>query len=143
MKTVCHIISGFLRNDSRIFYRQSKSLHKHGFNTIILTNDGLGNEVIDGIKIISLNHNSNSRLKDIFYAKEYFKEHALKIIADIYQLHGPELIPLGLYLKKNNKIVFYDAHEDLPRDILEKESIPFIFRSLISFITEFVFNPNA
>ena len=137
MNRVCHITSGFLRDDSRIFIRQCGSLNKAGYQVVILTNDRLPEEIVNGIRIVSHCSFSNSRIKDIFFAKRYFLSKALEINADIYQLHGPELIPLGIALKKKGKFVFYDAHEDLPRDILEKDAIPSFFRPILSKLAEF------
>jgi glycosyltransferase involved in cell wall biosynthesis len=45
------------------------------------------------------------------------------INADIYHLHDPELLPIGLLLKLQGKRVIYDAHEDVPRQILSKHWI--------------------
>lgn len=132
MKKVCHVLSGFFRNDARIFEKQCKSLLKEGYEVCILTNDGLPDEIIDGIRIIACNSFYQERLKVIYKAKAIFKKSAIEIDADIYQLHGPELIPLGLALKRLGKKVFYDAHEDLQMQILEKESIPQILRLPIS-----------
>ena len=50
----------------------------------------------------------------------------------IYHFHDPELIPVGLKLKKSGKIVLYDVHEDYSEDILNKEWIPCLLRSIIS-----------
>jgi glycosyltransferase involved in cell wall biosynthesis len=140
MKKVCHVISGHLRDDKRILGRQCSALIKYGFDVYILTNDGKGAEVIDGIKIISTSKFYTNRIKVILNAKSIFLNDALDINADIYQLHGPELIPLGLFLKKMGKVVIYDAHEDLSGQILEKKWIPYIFRNLLSIFSKIYFN---
>ena len=54
------------------------------------------------------------------------------IDADVYQLHSPELLPLGKKLKRLGKKVVYDAHEHMPMHILEKDWIPKPFRFLLS-----------
>jgi glycosyltransferase involved in cell wall biosynthesis len=142
MKKVCHIISAFNRYDTRIFWKQSRSLANSGFFVYLLTNDNLPNEVKDNVEIISCNTKYKNKIQRILYAKSTFLKKALEIDADIYQIHDPELIPLGLNLKKFNKIVFYDAHEDFPRQILEKEWIPKIIRKPLSVISEWYFKNN-
>lgn len=133
---VCHVISGYFRNDARVFQRQCKSLHQSGFEVCLLTNDGELEETLDGIKIHSCKLFWRSRLKVLLFSNYQFYRSAVNIDADVYQLHSPELIPLGLKLKKLGKIVIYDAHEDLPRHILEKEWIPVFMRKTISKIVE-------
>lgn len=131
MSSVCHVISGYFRTDARVFLRQCKSLHSHGFEVSILTNDGDQDEVLDEIGIIDC-AKPWPRWKTLLMAKRQFLAKALEIDADIYQLHSPELLPLGLALKTAGKKVVYDAHEDMPRHILEKEWLPRFTRKPIS-----------
>ena len=137
---VCHLISGYYRNDPRIFQRQCKSLVNGGFEVCILTNDGQPNEVIEGIKVYATDKYWKNRIKVLLFSKSQFLKKAIEVNADIYQLHSPELLSLGLTLKKLGKIVIYDSHEDLPSHILEKEWIPLIFRKPISIFINFYMN---
>ena len=67
--------------------------------------------------------------------KSVYKK-CLAIDADIYHFHDPELLRIGLRLKKQGKIVIYDAHEDLPRQILSKHWIPTLIRRPTSYLME-------
>lgn len=137
---VCHIISGYYRNDPRVFQRQCKSLKNADFDVCILTNDNIDDEILDEIPIYSCKIYWNSRIRILLNAKKQFLERAIEIDADIYQMHSPELLSLGLALKKEGKIVIYDAHEDLPMHILEKEWIPRIIRNPISVFVKYYMN---
>lgn len=136
MVKVCHVISGYHRTDARVFQRQCKSLKNADFEVSLLTNDGQPEETIDGIKVYHTKSYWPSRIKVLLFAKKQFLSAALEIDADIYQMHSPELISLGTELQKRGKKVVYDAHEDLPRHIMEKEWLPELFRKPISWITE-------
>lgn len=129
---VCHVISGYFRNDARVYYRQCLSLKSHGFDVSILTNDGDPSENLDGINILSCTPRPINRWKVLLFATSLFYKSAVDIDADIYQIHSPELLPLGLKLKKLGKKVVYDAHEDMPNHILEKEWLPNWTRKIVS-----------
>lgn len=129
---VCHVISGYFRTDARIFRRQCKSLLNNGFEVIILTNDGGEKEVIDGVSIVPTRIFWSNRFMQLIFGKHQFLKDALAINADVYQLHSPELLPLVRPLQRRGKKVVYDAHEDMPNHILEKEWIPYPLRKLFS-----------
>ena len=128
MTHICHVISGYYRTDARVFQRQCKSLKNSGFKVSVLTNDGDPEEIIEGVPIYRCNKVYNSRIKTLILASHQFYEKAKIIDADVYQLHSPELLPLGMKLKGLGKKVVYDAHEHMPMHILEKEWIPKTFR---------------
>lgn len=133
---ICQVISGYFRNDPRVFHRQTKSLRDAGYDVSVLTNDGLDDEEVDGIRIRSTAHLLSSRAAVLCLATWQFWRACREEQADVYQLHSPELVPLGLMLKRFGYLVVYDAHEDLPSHILEKEWLPHYFRRPISFFVE-------
>jgi glycosyltransferase involved in cell wall biosynthesis len=63
---------------------------------------------------------------------------AIRQHGDIYHFHDPELLPIGFILRFWGRRVIYDAHEDLPRDILIKPWIPRPLRWLVSHFLEIV-----
>jgi glycosyltransferase involved in cell wall biosynthesis len=142
MIKVCHVISGYHRTDARVFQRQCKTLVKAGFEVCILTNDGQPDEEIEGIKVYTTDKFWRNRIKVILCAKYQFLKNALDLNADIYQIHSPEIISFGLALKKSGKRIIYDAHEDLPRHILEKGWIPIFMRKTISLMVEVFMNKS-
>lgn len=61
-------------------------------------------------------------------------EKGLELDCDLYHLHDPELIPIGLKLKKLGKKVIFDVHENIAFQILDKNYIPRFLRKLIAII---------
>lgn len=120
--------------DVRVFYREAVSLAKNGYEvTLIVTADA--EETKSGVHIIPLKK-IPSRLKRMLVKPWSALRQALKIPADVYYLHDPELLFIGLVLRMRGKKVVYDAHEDLPRQIMAKEYIPRALRRPISWLAD-------
>lgn len=132
---VCHVISGYFRNDARNFQRQALSLKKAGYDVCFVTNDGEPDGVLEGIPFTSCKMRY-PRWKTLVAAKYQFLPELFRVDADVYQLHSPELLPLAAPLHRMGKGVVYDAHEDLPRHMLEKEWVPGAFRRPLSWLSE-------
>lgn len=109
---VCHLASRHKMNDMRIFEKECKSLAKGGFDvTLIGFGEEPKTETIDGVHCISLYCPIKNNLELLRKRNKMSLEAALQVDADIYHLHEPELLPVGMKLKRKGKIVIFDSHE--------------------------------
>jgi len=143
-KKVCHLTSVHSIDDGRIFRKECTSLAANGFDvTLIACGNESFEEIKNGVKRISLNVPVKNRLQRFFKRSKAVYKKALEVNADIYHFHDPELLPLGLKLKRKGKKVIYDSHEDLPRQISYKSWIPEILKKPVAFISEVIENYHA
>ncbi len=138
---ICHITSAHPQHDVRILIKECVSLSKHFDTSLIVVN---GNEeTYKNVNIINVDCGYTNRYKRFTKVVNAVFDKALQINADIYHIHDPELLRLTGKFKKRNKIVVYDAHEDLPRQIMSKAWINKNVRKLIANIAECYENRSA
>ncbi|MGB3538564.1 MAG: glycosyltransferase family 4 protein [Mesorhizobium sp.] len=131
MAAIVHLTSVHPRHDTRIVLKMCRSLAAAGHQVTLLVADGKDDEKKDDIHIIDVGK-SNGRLRRMLGATRRVLSRALALNADVYHLHDPELLPVGLILKWYGKRVIFDAHEDVPQQILSKFYLPLISRYIIS-----------
>jgi glycosyltransferase involved in cell wall biosynthesis len=130
MKKICHLTSVHPPFDIRIFYKECKTIAQAGYQAVLIVPHDQ-EEKIDGIQIRALPKAKNRLERMTRVIREMYRT-AIRENADIYHLHDPELIPVGLILKLHGKRVIYDVHENYSQTLLSKEWIPPQFRPIIT-----------
>jgi glycosyltransferase involved in cell wall biosynthesis len=134
MAVIAHITSAHPRTDVRIFLKECSYLANRGHAITLLVADGLGNEVRNGVQIESV-PKAKGRLGRMGFTPIRLLRKCLHLKANLYHLHDPELIPVGLFLKAWGAKVVFDAHEDLPKQVLNKSYLPSSVRRIVSAFT--------
>ena len=111
---ICHITVAHRRYDARIYLREASTLANHGHEVLLICADGKDNEIRNGVKIESYTKTPMSKLSrfKLLLMNRKFVKHLCSLSADIYQFHDIELLEVGRKLKKHNKKVIFDSHEN-------------------------------
>ena len=97
-------------NDTRIVQRECQSLTDVCSDvTYITTGDSA--EASSGVNIVLIDSPSGQKYKRYTHMLKETISASRKLDADIYHIHEPELIPIGILLKIDGKKIIYDAHE--------------------------------
>jgi len=135
--SVCHLTSVHKDGDVRIFHKECVSLVEAGYRvSLIIPNTST--RIEKDVNIISFEAPKGNRLTRMTKTVNIVYKMAIEVNADIYHFHDPELLRIAKKLKRKGKIVVYDVHEDLPRQLLSKKYLkPIIRRTLSKFIEKY------
>ena len=133
---IVHITSAHSALDTRIFYKECRSLARAGYEVVLLGAHAL-NEMRDGVLLRGLGRSPGRIHRMTLKLIELCRE-AFHLDADIYHIHDPELLFVTLLLRLTGKRVIYDIHEDLPRSVLYKRYISTYLRKPVMWIVELI-----
>ncbi len=133
MKTkITHLTSVHPRYDTRIFTKECCSLTKlRRYEVSLIVADSLGDEKKNGVHIFDVGK-LHGRFNRMFRTTKNILAKAIELDSDIYHFHDPELIPVGVKLKKLGKKVIFDIHENIAQQIKDKEYLNYFFRNFLS-----------
>jgi len=109
---VAHLTSDHTAMDSRILYKECRSL-SHGGYQVTLVGPHTHDIEVDGVSIKAI-AKPPTRWSRVSRTLAEIWRIAVKLNADVYHLHDPELLPIGLWLRLRGKTVIYDVHDDFP-----------------------------
>ncbi len=138
-KRICHITSVHPAQDIRIYHKECLSLAENNYEVHLVAAGALQTEHVIYHKLPDITRHRHRLKRMLFRAWSAYRL-AKKTNANIFHFHDPELLPYGLWLKWQGYTVIYDAHEDLPRNILTKAWISPAIRPILSWFIEKIEN---
>ncbi|MFN8897225.1 MAG: glycosyltransferase family 4 protein [Pseudomonadota bacterium] len=131
-RRVLHLTTVHPRDDIRIFRKECVSLARAGYDVVQVVGDGQGDAVVDGGRIVDIGARPAGRLARMRRQPALALAAARRERPALVHLHDPELLPVGVALARDGLPVVYDAHEDVPRQVLTKQWIAAPLRPLVA-----------
>ncbi|MFN9282053.1 MAG: glycosyltransferase family 4 protein [Betaproteobacteria bacterium] len=123
-RPIVHLTTVHPRDDIRIFRKECVSLAQAGYEVVQVVGDGLGDAEVQGVRIVDIGPRPAGRLARMRQQPAKALAAVRALHPALVHLHDPELLPLGAKLAREGLTVVYDAHEDVPRQLLTKQWIP-------------------
>ena len=138
---VVHMSSVHPLFDVRIFHKECKTLDNEKYDVVLVgtgsAEEQPSSDTEDGIKICIVPRSTHRFYRMTFTVIRVLIA-AIASRGKVYHFHAPELIPAGIILKLFRNKVIYDAHEDLPLQVLSKDWIPFHFRRSVAMLLKYI-----
>ena len=134
---IYHISTVHKRYDIRIFKKECITLAHAGFDVSFVVADGKGDELNTGVNIIDAGFTGAGRKNRFLKGIKLVQKIIQRDKPDILHFHDPELLLLAQKMAKKH-IVIYDAHEDLPTQIMSKPYIKPFLRKITALLAGYV-----
>lgn len=129
---VVHVSSAHGPTDNRILRKECRALADAGYDVHLVTR-GPRQEIVPSVTHHPISSIPGSRLGRMLVGPLKALRIALGLKPALIHLHDPELIPLGLLVDTFTRVkVVFDAHEDLPAQVMGKHYLPAPVRPLVA-----------
>src|ERR1700754_2783606 len=115
---ICHLTSVHRVEDTRILRRQCRSLGEAGYEITLVAREP-ASQPVGRVRVVAVG-DARNRFDRMTRVAARVLRAARRQRPDIYHLHDPELMWVGLLLKLGGHRVVYDVHEDVPKQIMNK-----------------------
>jgi glycosyltransferase involved in cell wall biosynthesis len=142
-KSICHLTTVHPADDVNIFYKACMSLvQKTNYNVILCAPGSIPEN--SGVIHHKLTNPSNFRLVRFIKSQVIALKIIMKIRADIWHIHDPELLPTAILLIFLRRKVVWDSHEDYYRQFDSKSYyrnyVPRIIRPFLKLLVYWLLN---
>jgi glycosyltransferase involved in cell wall biosynthesis len=128
---VVHLSSLHDPYDTRIFHRECVTLAKAGYDVVYVVPYGK-EAIVKNVRVKGVPKNFKNRWQRIQSTAKSLYRVAVEEDGDIYHLHDPELIPIGILLRLRRKSVIFDIHENYRGKLLGASKLPSICNRIIA-----------
>lgn len=132
-RLIAHVSSAHPYTDNRIHYRECRSLSEAGFDVQLIATESDFEGEATGVTVRKLPR--RRRISRMTLSTLQAVRIALRTGARVVHLHDPELIPYIPLLRVMRRVVVYDAHEDLPTQVLDKPYVSRVTRLPMTWVT--------
>jgi glycosyltransferase involved in cell wall biosynthesis len=115
---VCHVSTAHTGLDDRIFWKECTSLALAGYAVALLA-PGIPMGIVQGVLCIPLRYETRRWIRPALGLSVLWR--VLRLHPRVVHLHDPELIPVAVALRVFGLKTIYDAHEDLPKQLRQKD----------------------
>lgn len=133
---IVHVSSVHPWTDNRVHYREAVTLKEAGHNVYLIAVETEVAGPESGVEVITLPNVPRSRRVIVSTVRAVSR--ALRLKPDAVHLHDPELVWAIPLFRLMGKKVVYDAHEDLPNQVIDKPYIGRFTRPFILFMAHAV-----
>lgn len=132
---ICHLTNVHRLTDQRVFAKEARSLAAAGYE-VTLIGPGQDQEAgcREGVRIVPIPvpRSMAGRLAGL----GRILRRALATDAQLYHLHDPELLPVGVLLRLLGKRVIYDCHEHFSQTVYVRRWVPGILNRPLAFLMD-------